>query len=49
MGFVNNYGFKYNILNNYNIDLIIGKEFLFNDIFRDGVDYINIIIDYIKF
>ncbi|WP_235640707.1 hypothetical protein [Clostridioides difficile] len=41
MGFANNYGPKYNTLNNYNIDLTTGKELLLNDIFRDGVDYIN--------
>ena len=48
MGFANNYGPKYNTLNNYNIDLTTGKELLLNDIFRDGVDYINIITEYIK-
>ncbi len=26
MGFANNYGPKYNTLNNYNIDLTTGKE-----------------------
>lgn len=39
----------YNDLYNYNIDLLTGKQLLLKDIFREGVDYIKLINDYINY
>lgn len=39
----------YNDLYSYNIDLLTGKQLLLKDIFREGVDYMKIINDYINY
>lgn len=44
-----NDGPLYNELNNYNIDLITGKNLTLKDIFKDNIDYIKVIRDYINY
>lgn len=39
----------YNDLYSYNIDLLTGKQLLLKDIFREGVDYMKLINDYINY
>ena len=39
----------YRTLYNYNYDLLTGNEIALKNIFNDGVDYIKVITDYIKY
>lgn len=39
----------YNDLYAYNIDLLTGKQLLLKDIFRDGVDYMRLVNDFINY
>lgn len=41
-------GILYNTLNNYNVDLITGRELTLADVFNSDVDYINLVSEYIK-
>ncbi|MGL5694890.1 MAG: DUF3298 domain-containing protein [Peptostreptococcaceae bacterium] len=40
---------NYNALYNYNYDLVNGKQLTIKDIFKDGVDYIKVITDYVNY
>ena len=40
---------QYNILYNYNYDLLTGNRIALKDIFNPGVDYIKVITDYINY
>lgn len=40
---------NYNALYNYNYDLLTGNQLTLKDIFRDGVDYIKVITDYVNY
>lgn len=44
-----NGGPLYNELNNYNIDLLTGKNLNLKDIFNDNVDYIKVVRDYVNY
>lgn len=49
MAFVNNEGPRYNELNNYNLDLLTGREFTIGSVFNPNVDYIKVISNYINY
>ena len=48
-GFVENEGLLYNQLNNFNIDLNNGKTIYLRDIFKENVDYITLITNYVNY
>ncbi|MBO3443690.1 DUF3298 and DUF4163 domain-containing protein [Clostridium sp. CCUG 7971] len=39
----------YNFLYNYNYDLLTGKELFIKDVFNEGVNYIEVITNYVKY
>lgn len=43
------YGPKYYSLDNYNYDLLTGNTITLNDIFNEGIDYIQVITDYVNY
>lgn len=49
MAFGGHSGPKYNELNNYNFDLSTGNILSIKDIFKEGIDYIKVITDYVNY
>lgn len=49
LGFSGNTLPKYDILYNYNYDLLTGSKITLKDIFNPGVDYIKVITDYVNY
>lgn len=46
---VKNYGRVYDQINNYNLDLLTGKTLLLKDIFKNDVDYIEVVTKYVNY
>lgn len=49
MGFIGNTEPTYNQIDNYNFDLLTGNQIYLKDIFRDGIDYIKVVTDYVNY